>query len=492
MTINGYKLKSELQNANSGFSKWAFAEKNGKEYFVKELINPVFPVDRASMTEEAFNGRREFCYEYERKCARFFSAINNASSGNLVRIVEFFRKDSRYYIINEKVDSISMTMEQISQLPEYQKLLLLKTAAACFRDLHAGGIVHFDVKPNNIMIKRTKNGNYTAKLIDFDSGFFMGEYLEPDELGGDLTYLAPETFLAMYGENIQPDEKSDIFALGLVFHEYYCGMLPYFDTNEYEYPYESILDKGTLGLNKARMPDGLFYLIASMLNSDPKNRPSAQEIVTRIDDIMGISAEYSKVQQIGIHFAAPCGRSITLSENRIQYRNTADNAPGTSLPEQYFAPGESQLHPEQFRIIAQRLREAGIFNILKPYEEKAPAPGMIYQTLIIMCDGGKVFEYSTLGEPSPYFRRIAAILSEYCDFPVMGPLGVERRGSILTPQGQVNVNTGVYNAPNGYAPNGYNPGAYANPGTYNAPAGNSYPGRPPVKGTDRFKRAGDL
>ena len=39
MVINGYSLTSELQNKNSGFSKWAFATKNGKEYFIKELHN---------------------------------------------------------------------------------------------------------------------------------------------------------------------------------------------------------------------------------------------------------------------------------------------------------------------------------------------------------------------------------------------------------------------------------------------------------------------
>lgn len=45
--LNGYILKGELQNANSGFSKWGFAVKNGKEYFIKELISPVFPMDRS-------------------------------------------------------------------------------------------------------------------------------------------------------------------------------------------------------------------------------------------------------------------------------------------------------------------------------------------------------------------------------------------------------------------------------------------------------------
>ena len=97
MNINGYTLKAELKNANSGFSKWGFATKNGKEYFIKELINPVYPIDKSIMSEELFQQRRTFCSQYETKFKKFFGQINSASHGNLVRINEFFRSGSRYY-----------------------------------------------------------------------------------------------------------------------------------------------------------------------------------------------------------------------------------------------------------------------------------------------------------------------------------------------------------------------------------------------------------
>jgi Cys-tRNA(Pro)/Cys-tRNA(Cys) deacylase len=62
----------------------------------------------------------------------------------------------------------------------------------------------------------------------------LGESRDDFELGGDLTYLAPETFLGIAGEDVYVDEKTDIFALGLVFHQFYTGSLPVFDTSEYE------------------------------------------------------------------------------------------------------------------------------------------------------------------------------------------------------------------------------------------------------------------
>ena len=95
MVINGYELEADLQNANSGFSKWGFATKYGKEFFIKELITPVYPVDRSIMSDELFEKRRSGCAEYEERFRKYYSVINDASCGNLVRITEFFRSGSR-------------------------------------------------------------------------------------------------------------------------------------------------------------------------------------------------------------------------------------------------------------------------------------------------------------------------------------------------------------------------------------------------------------
>ncbi len=44
MQIKGYEIKGELKTNNSGFSKWGFATKNGRDYFIKEFIDPVYPI----------------------------------------------------------------------------------------------------------------------------------------------------------------------------------------------------------------------------------------------------------------------------------------------------------------------------------------------------------------------------------------------------------------------------------------------------------------
>ena len=283
MIINGYKLKGELKNANSGFSKWTFAEKDGKDFFIKELINPVYPIDESAMTAEMFSQGRAFCERYEERMKQYFERINSVSRGNLIRINHFFRCGSKYYIVTDRIFNKPLTLKYISSLDVQKKILLIKSVVSCFFDLHSADIIHFDVKPSNLLIKITKNGNFAAKLIDFDSGFFSGENLQNSEPVGDLTYLAPEVFLNMCGENTVLSSKADIFSLGLVIHEFFCGSLPAYDETAYEYPYEAVLDGGILEPKKEMMPRIVFELIVSMLNKNPDVRPTAGEILQKLN-----------------------------------------------------------------------------------------------------------------------------------------------------------------------------------------------------------------
>ena len=45
--INGYRILQDFSTARGGLSKWTFAEKAGKEYFIKEFLSPTYPVDGA-------------------------------------------------------------------------------------------------------------------------------------------------------------------------------------------------------------------------------------------------------------------------------------------------------------------------------------------------------------------------------------------------------------------------------------------------------------
>lgn len=282
MNIHGYTLEGELANNNSGFSKWAFAIKKGKKYFLKEYMQPVYPVDEESMSETQLSNRRTECAEYEKDRRALYNAINRAGRGGLVKIEEFFRAGSKYYIAMERVcDTIDE--DELRGLSREDRLLVCLTAAYSVKCLHGEGIVHCDLKPSNILVKRTRTGNFTAAIIDFDASFFEGTMMgTDDEVNGDLTYLAPESFMRMYGEDSCITRSADIFSLGLVFHEILCGTLPEINTDEYEYPFESVLDSAEPKLDGS-LPEHIGSLIARMLSADACQRPDIDEVF----DVLG-------------------------------------------------------------------------------------------------------------------------------------------------------------------------------------------------------------
>jgi len=100
---------------------------------------------------------------------------------------------------------------------------VLREAAWALAYAHARGVVHRDVKPENIMI----DGAGTAKIIDFGStrvaGLLeMNASNDPALILGTEQYSAPEYFLGEYGTS-----ASDIFSLGVIAYQMLTGKLPY-------------------------------------------------------------------------------------------------------------------------------------------------------------------------------------------------------------------------------------------------------------------------
>ena len=276
--INGYRLSAPLQNNHSGFSKWGFAEKNGSQYFLKEFLSPVYPLDAGAFSRTQFERQRTECREYEHRQYLLYTKIDGASRGGLVRISEFFRSGSHYYISTQKVDGGKLSMDEIASTSEAEKRLLCLTVAYALSCLHGAGLVHCDIKPDNILVRRTAGKMLTGKLIDFDACFEESSPpSDEEELNGDLTYLAPEAFRKLNGENVALNAKLDIFALGLVMHQYYTGNLPGFWHDQYDYPFEAVLDDSGLFVS-SHIPEDIAGLLRRMLAQDPAERPTAAQV----------------------------------------------------------------------------------------------------------------------------------------------------------------------------------------------------------------------
>ena len=72
--------------------------------------------------------------------------------------------------------------------------MICKVIAYNMIAIHKKRIIHADIKPNNVLIKKTITGTYTAKIIDFDSSYFEDSLPTSDDLQCDTIYLSPEGF----------------------------------------------------------------------------------------------------------------------------------------------------------------------------------------------------------------------------------------------------------------------------------------------------------
>jgi len=302
--INGYKILQNFSCAGGGLSKWTFAEKDGKEYFFKEFLFPTFPLPDALGSELIKKQKRLECEKFEQHHKTLMDKLNSKSieGGNLIIALDFFRYKSKYYKVTEKIDISSLSIEDFASLPFDKKKLLLTTITHSLSILHKENIVHGDLKPDNILIKQTETGKFTSKLIDFDNAYISENPPEvSEEVVGDMVYYSPELARYIIGDEIISGKeltlKSDIFALGLLFHVYWVGKLPDFNIEKYSYACSYVNSGNEIEIPYGKIPNKLVDLLNKMLHSNFNKRPDIKKIfneVKNIDEII-IDPEVKKI-----------------------------------------------------------------------------------------------------------------------------------------------------------------------------------------------------
>ena len=223
MNIKGYELAGDWKIANRGFT--VQAKKDSKKFFLKKYNMYKMPRHDSSTSEALFKRMKaEFESFMENRVA-----INKALAdlagpgGNIILPTHWFVEDIYYIEAAEFVNDL-IADEDILNLSIEDKIFVMLTAAAALNHIHKKKIVHSDLKRTNILAARNSTGRISAKIIDFDMSYFE-DGIRPDELGGDQNFMSPELaqclMYDMADEALElMSTKSDIFSLGLVFHDY--------------------------------------------------------------------------------------------------------------------------------------------------------------------------------------------------------------------------------------------------------------------------------
>jgi eukaryotic-like serine/threonine-protein kinase len=278
--VGGYVLTTDAREGG-GHSQWAFARKDGTEYFIKRFLAPTYPLPDGPGSPKTKAAKRVRCEEFERHHRWVMSVLRPIAGegGNLVITKEFFRDRAHYYKVTSKVDVGDIGPKHIASMPRGSQILIMLTASHSLDTLHRAGLVHGDVKPENLLIKPLSR-DFAVKVIDFDNCFAARRPPAPDDLVGDPTYYSPELLEYILGQVTadQVDEKNDVFALGLVFWQYLAGSRPKLPDG-FSYAAEAVQDGVVLSLPKRAAKDlVLADLIHSMLVKRSADRPSMAEV----------------------------------------------------------------------------------------------------------------------------------------------------------------------------------------------------------------------
>lgn len=323
--IKGYLLVTDGTNNGAGTALWCFAEKDGREYFLKQFLHPVYPLDSHPGTPAGKEKRRKECVRFEHRTRRVNHVLGAGGDGGfLIRAVDFFREDGHYFKVTDRIKPSDRHVERLDA--EEQRTTLL-TVAYSLKMLHQrSNVVHGDIKPDNIILEGHGKG-VIAKLIDFDACFFEDEVPDPAEMMGDQLYQAPEVTRYIGGETPPLTQKVDVFAAGLVFARYLSGRLPALPEGHH-YAGEALLDGYALKVpNPARHEMmRVVPIIERMIAPDPAARPTMAEVHEELRDRWKVRAppgprrvpvpailDESKPRLVMKGLAEPAARAATVA-----------------------------------------------------------------------------------------------------------------------------------------------------------------------------------
>jgi serine/threonine protein kinase len=234
--------------------------------------------------------------------------------------------------VTPRVVKARIAFADVVKQPLHRRALLCRSMAHTVLQLHRLGIVHADIKETNIILCPAANGNLTTKLIDFDASFFEDDPpRSEDELGGDQVYLAPEACRFLCGEEVQLTCAMDVFSLGLLFHQYLTGKLPDFDTKEYFYAHEAVLDDQVLGV-APYLDKTLRDMLQKMLACDPAERCTMEDVYKTLGMFVDLdpcktgTVPASIIQQGNDFFPSAAEANVKVRATRLKGSNLLSNS----------------------------------------------------------------------------------------------------------------------------------------------------------------------
>ncbi|HVR99205.1 MAG TPA: protein kinase [Thermoanaerobaculia bacterium] len=261
--------------------------------------------------------------------ARALARLNHPA---VATIYSFFHDGEDLFLAMEFVRgrTLSRVLREDGALPWQRAVPLFLSPLDGIEQAHRTGVVHRDLKPDNLMLTETG----TLKVMDFGIARVMGSghLTRTGLLVGTLRYMAPEQ---IRGEEV--DRRTDVYALGTVLYELLTGRTPFEGGSDYAVLRAQIEDTpAPLSASVTGLPDWIDQAVQKALAKDPAARfQTVSELHAFLAQHAGLALPPTHVQPAAPAPAppAPAGPDMTRPDRGpIEQAPTVAATRAASLP----------------------------------------------------------------------------------------------------------------------------------------------------------------
>ncbi|HUQ08573.1 MAG TPA: protein kinase [Kofleriaceae bacterium] len=237
-------------------------------------------------------------------------AASRLNHPNTVSIIDYGQTpDGLLYIVMEYLRGPTLThlLSREHPLPAARVLGIVSQILAGIEEAHLAGVVHADLKCDNIVVETRRTGQDTVKVVDFGIARLVNAPRDGEDrnICGTPEYMAPEII-----SGAPPSFASDLYAVGIVMYELLAGQTPFVGGSAVDILTRQLKSEPpALGLSVRNLPSGLQPLIARALAKKPQERfVDAAEMRDAVDELVTHALTTVKIAAVADEVVCPsCG-----------------------------------------------------------------------------------------------------------------------------------------------------------------------------------------
>ena len=157
-------------------------------------------------------------------------AASKLTHPNTISVYDFGETDGSLYIVMEHLvgETLKSLLQRKGRLPLHRACLIIKQVLKSIAEAHDAGVIHRDLKPDNIFITPINDGSDFVKVLDFG----VAKLRKTDDSDTTLTQMGavfgtPKDMAPEQTQNISLDGRSDLYSVGIIFYELLLGNVPF-------------------------------------------------------------------------------------------------------------------------------------------------------------------------------------------------------------------------------------------------------------------------